>query len=124
MKITLNQDPPDEEELEGDDRGEGEDEGAGAGGGRGVRLPVRWNLGDTLRRPFQRGLDLLPLQERGLMPQMKCECKKIQIQIQIQRQKRGLMPQMKCECECRGAELEEAKQRCQGREGVSFWDER
>ena len=100
MKITLNQDPPDEEELEGDDRGEGEDEGAGAGGGRGVRVPVRWNLGDTLRRPFQRGLDLLPLQERGLMPQMKCEC------------------------ECRGAELEEAKQRCQGREGVSFWDER
>ena len=57
MKITLNQDPPDEEELKGDDRGEGEDEGAGAGGGRGVRVPVRWNLGDTLRRPFQRGLD-------------------------------------------------------------------
>merc|ERR1719507_1158009 len=36
----------------------------------------------------------------------------------------GHFNEMKCECECRGAELEEAKQRCQGREGVSFWDER
>ena len=35
-----------------------------------------------------------------------------------------LLLQMKCECECRGAELEEAKLRCQGREGVSFWDTR
>ena len=52
MKITLCQDPPDQEELEGDDRGEGEDEGAGAGGGRGVRLPMRWNIGDALRRAF------------------------------------------------------------------------
>ena len=46
------QDPPDEEELEGVDRGEGEDEGAGAGGGRGVRLPVRRNFSDALRRTF------------------------------------------------------------------------
>ena len=52
MEITLLQDPPDQEELEGVDRGEGEDEGAGVGGGRGVRLPVRRNLGDTLRRAF------------------------------------------------------------------------
>lgn len=36
----------------------------------------------------------------------------------------GHFNEMKCECECRGAELEEAKLRCQGREGVSFWDTR
>ena len=53
MKITLNQDPPDEEELEGDDRGEGEDEGAGAGGGRGVWMPVCWHISKALCWTFQ-----------------------------------------------------------------------
>ena len=55
MKNTPHQDPPDEEELKGFDRGEGEDEGVGVGGGRGVRLPVCWNICETLRRTFQRG---------------------------------------------------------------------
>ena len=53
MNSTLYQNPPDEEELKGLDRGEGEDEGACVGRGRGVRLPVRWNIRQALRRAFQ-----------------------------------------------------------------------
>ena len=55
MKSSLYQDPPDEEELKGFDRGEGENEGVGVGGGRGVRLPMCWNICKALRWTFQRG---------------------------------------------------------------------